>query len=135
MQNNKHRAMIISAVIGLCMAVLISVARGAFSAGTTADRILAFCDGFSVSGVLLLCFGIMIWISNEGFFDVLSYAAQKGLHHLIPGRFSEDLGSFYDYKMSKANGKRAGSAFLVVPGIVILALGLILMGIWYSFSS
>ena len=135
MQNNKRRAMIISAGLGLCMAMLISVGRGAFAAETAADRLLAFCDGFSVSGVLLLCFGAMIWISNEGFFDVLSYAAQKGLHHLIPGRASEDLGSFYDYKISKANGKRAGSAFLIVPGIVILAVGLVLMGIWYSLGS
>ena len=127
--------MIISAGLGLCMAMLISVGRGAFAAETAADCLLAFCDGFSVSGVLLLCFGAMIWISNEGFFDVLSYAAQKGLHHLIPGRASEDLGSFYDYKISKANGKRAGSAFLIVPGIVILAVGLVLMGIWYSLGS
>lgn len=134
MQNNKHRAMIISAGLGLCMAALISVAKGAFTAETAADRILAFCDGFSVSGVLLLCFGLMIWISNEGVFDILSYAVQKGLHHLIPGRASEDLGSFYDYKTSKATGKRLGSAFLIVPGIVILTIGMILMGIWYSLS-
>lgn len=134
MQKNRFKRFLIALALGLVMAFLISAYRGLFSVTTTADRMLCLCDGFSVSGLLFLSIGLMALIAGEGGFDVLIYAVMKGLHHIVPGRFGEDVGTYYDYKLVKMEKKKKSPAFLAVAGAVLLGIGLIFMAIWYSMA-
>lgn len=110
-------------------------ARGIFAADTGKTVLLCVCDGFSVSGMLFICIGVMTWIAGEGAFDIFGYAFQKGLHHILPGRFGEDAGNFYDYKSKKLEKKTpANQRVLLVTGIVFLVIGLILTMIWYQMD-
>ena len=60
------------------------------------------CDGFFVVGILLLCFGGMVWISQAGGFHALSY-----LFYTVGYMFSASKSrfnkrkNFYEYKVEK----------------------------------
>lgn len=126
---------LLGAGCALALAGLIMLARGIVTAESTTDRLLCVCDGFSVSGVLFLCLGLMLWIAGEGSFDILAYAVKKGLHHILPIGGMESVESFYDYKKKKAERSEekapAGLRVLLVTGIVYLVIGLLFMAAWY----
>ena len=116
---------------GGVFAFLIMMARGLFAAQTMDQKLLCVCDGFSVSGLLFLCVGIMSLIAGEGIFDVFGYAIRKGLHHILPGGAMEDTGSFYDYKMKKSEKKAPRSqAVMLTTGAIYLLIGIILIFVW-----
>ncbi len=60
------------------------------------------CDGFFVVGILLLCFGAMVWISRAGGFHALSY-----LFYTVGYMFTASKShfnkrkNFYEYKIEK----------------------------------
>ena len=108
---------------------------GIFSAETFGQGLLCVCDGFSVSGLILLCAGAMSWISGEGAFDMLGYAIRKGLHHIIPGKFGEDGETFYDYKTRKSERKKNTLIkSILIAGTVYFIIGLLLIAVWYCVS-
>ena len=120
---------------GILSAALIMAVRGIFTADTAVQRLLCVCDGFSVSGLLLLCTAAMMWIAGKGSFDMLGYAFRKGLHHLIPGKFSEDGETFYDYKSKRQEEKRSPILKgILMTGIVNIAAGLMLTAVWYGLQ-
>ena len=115
-------------IVGLVLAFLIMIARGLFSSGTLSQVLTCACDGFSVSGLLYLCVGALVRISDVGAFDMLGYAVIKGLHHIIPGKFGEDGETFYDYKLRKQEKKRSSlNRCILITGAINLVIGLILM--------
>lgn len=135
MQNSKLSKWLAALFAGLVLTGLITWARGVFSATTVKERLLCICDGFSVSGILFLCVSIMGLIAGEGIFDVLGYAVQKGLHHILPGRFGEDAGSFYDYKSAKLEKTtKKSQKVMLITGVGLLGVGLLLMVIWYRLA-
>ena len=120
---------------GTIAALLIMAARGIFTAENSVQRLLCVCDGFSISGILLLCTAAVMWISDQGSFDILGYAVRKGLHHILPGRFGEDIGSYYDYKTAMKEKDHSKSIkLLLIPGAVFLAAGVVMTVIWESLQ-
>ena len=123
-------------IAGLMLALLIMMIRGIFTADDTAQRLLCACDGFSVSGLLMLCTAVMMWIAGEGGLDMLGYAFRKGLHHIIPGKFSEDGETFYDHKSRKQEkDSPSGMKDIMAAGIVNFAAGLLLTALWYAVQN
>ena len=37
------------------------------------DQYRTLCDAFTIPGVLALCVGLLLWVSNDGFFYGLGY--------------------------------------------------------------
>ena len=134
MRNSKIGKTLSMILFGLGLAGVISVARGVTTAEVQKDRILCLCDGFSMSGLLLLCVGLLVVIAGEGVFDVLSYGVQKGLHHFIPRYTADDLGTFYDYKMAKQKKPKARPVTMLLVGASLLLIGIVLMLLWYSME-
>lgn len=135
MQNSRWKKVLIISAIGLVIAGAVATGRGLFRAETMDGRIMSLSDGFCVSGLLILSIAIMSLIAGEGLFDVMSYAVQKGLHHLIPGRAREDLGNYYDYKSSKKRTEKKHQFVSLFVGGLYLAVGIIFTCIWYSMQA
>lgn len=134
MRNKGFAKYVITFLVSLTLALLVSYSRGVMDATQTKDRILCLCDGFSVSGLLFLCVGLLIVIAGEGVFDAFTYGMKKGLHHFIPGYTADDLGTLYDYKMAKSKKKKARPTAMLLSGIVILGIGILFMIAWYSMN-
>lgn len=126
-------------------AALLSAALVAYRIGelpaTAEGRLRVFCDAFFIVGMLYFCIGALIWVSTTGFFDIFSYAFRKGAHALIPGRVSDTVGGFYEYKLGKQEkrskkgsgaGGRSGKASTLLIGILLLAVSAVLTALWYG---
>lgn len=125
----------IQSFFAVLLSVFVMDLRGAFEAESTPDRIKAICDGFTVTALFYLCFGALLWVSLTGFFDILSYAAKKGLHVFLPGSFQKETGSYYDYKIEKAKGRnpKTHRSILIIGAVFfVISIGLTLL--WYQIS-
>lgn len=95
----------------------------------------ALCDGFFVSGILLLCYAGLIFSTHQGTFDIFAY----GISHLFKVRWpgfstmSEDheKESFADYrqrvsaKRSYPFGTLIGAGFYAVIAVIMFVVYLL----------
>lgn len=101
------------------VAVLILVSRESFNAsGIT--LILDLCDAFAVPGIVMLCFGLLVWATNGGVFNMLAFGVIK-----LIDLFKKDLTkvkyrTYYDYQKSKSENKRPVLSYLIVGTIFTL---------------
>lgn len=131
----KSKKYVIQLVVGLLIAFVIMWQRDLFTAEAVADKVLIICDGFTVVAFVYLCMGALLWVSGTGMLDIFGYALKKGANALIPGRVFDDLGGYYEYKMSKQE-KRKGfkERSTLIIGFLFLAISIILTLVWYSVA-
>ncbi len=131
----KSKKYVIQLLIGVFIAFVIMWQRGLFLAESVADKVLIICDGFTVVAFIYLCLGVLLWISSTGTMDIFSYALKKGVNALVPGRIFDDLGGYYEYKMSKEE-KRKGfkERSTLIIGFLFLVISIVLTLVWYSVA-
>ena len=106
----------------------LSISRGR-------DVLFALCDGFFVSGLLLLCFAGLVFSSHQGTFDIFSY----GISHLFNVRWpgfstmSEEhqKEKFADYRM-RVSAKRKYPFGLLLSAIFFSVIAVILILIYFN---
>ncbi len=135
MKQKKYKSYVIQFVAGLTLSVLVMFWQGVFSRGNTADVIRGVCDGFTVTALLYVSMGMLLWASTTGFFDIFGFAVRKGLHNIIPVFVKEDPGGYYEYKVDKEEKRQTKprrSTMLI--GLVFLAVSIALTFVWYSVA-
>ncbi|MCM1102519.1 MAG: DUF3899 domain-containing protein [Clostridium sp.] len=135
MKQRKYKSYVIQAVAGLTLSVFVMYGQGVFTRENTADVIRGVCDGFSVTALLYVAVGMLLWVSTTGFFDIFGFAVRKGLHHLIPVFTRDDPGGFYEYKQDREErrGAKPQRSTLLV-GLVFLAVSIALTIVWYGVA-
>lgn len=102
-----------------------------FSKMELVERYRTLCDAFTIPGLLALCFGALLWVSNDGLFYGLGYCLEVAWRALIPGaRYKMER--YYDYVERKKGKKVTGFGFLFVCGGVCMAIALIFMVLFYQ---
>ena len=122
---------------GICFGVasLIALAvfwsKGFFGHGLAVD-IQILSDGFFVSGILLVLFAGMMYISSEGALLGVGYMLKNAFLAFIPGgRSRQEL--FKDYRERKMQElKKSADRCVLVVGLIFLAVGVVLTVIWYT---
>ena len=100
-------------------------------AATLQNRYRILSDAFSVPGLLCLFSGAMIWMSNEGAFNGLTWVVTYAVKSLIPsGRMNRE--TYGDYVTRNRAKKVSGFGFLLVVGAVEVAISLVFL---YLFNS
>ena len=94
------------------------------------------CDGFFVVGIMLLCFGAMVWISQAGAFHALSY-----LFYTVGYMFTANKNrfnkrkNFYEYKVekeAKESGKdKSLQRRIWITGAVSFVISLVFLVLFY----
>ena len=102
-----------------------------FSQLKLVDRYRVLCDAFLVPGMLSVFVGILLWISNDGFFYGLSYCLDVARKALIPGG-RRKREKYYDYVMRKKEKKITGYGFLFISGGVSIAISLVFLMLYYQ---
>ena len=136
MDKKKIIRLVIQITIGLCIAIGVMSSQGAFSEEITqADRILAIGNGFSVTALLYLSFGMLVWISTTGVLDIFSFALQKGAHFFLPFAAKEANGKFYEFKVEKEEKRKKrgkGQYMTLLVGLGFLLVAIALTVAWYA---
>lgn len=135
MKQKKYKSYVIQTVAGLTLSVLVMFWQDVFARENTADVIRGVCDGFTVTALLYVAMGMLLWVSTTGFFDIFGFAFRKGVHHILPIFIREDPGGFYEYKLDreeKRQVKPQRSTLLV--GLFFLAVSIVLTFVWYGVA-
>ena len=117
----------VTAVIGLLMVLAIAWMGGLFTQDDLAVKYRILADAFSIPGVLLMCFAGLVWVSSDGFFDALGYAAARVGGMFIPAYRAkhENYLTYKQRKNQERSEKERGSIgflFFVGLGFFIIAL-------------
>lgn len=93
-------------------------------------------NAFTGVGILTLCAGGLMMISNTGFFDGLTFMGSKVVGALLPFvRTAAKHVNYGDYKERKQETrKKHNSVFLFVIGGVYLFAGIIFMVLYYAYK-
>lgn len=144
----KYKKYLIQLAVGLLLSVVVMQSRGAFGASASAaQRILAVADGLSVTALIYLSMGTLLWAATTGIFDIFSFAFKKAAHAFIPGMIHDEIGGFYDFKVKKQHDRKTkeerrieagigakSELSTLLVGVVFLALSLIMSVVWYQIA-
>lgn len=125
-----------SITTGICLilAFLICVIGGIFSY-TEPFRIYGLlCDGFFISGVLVLAVGVLVFVHNNGVFDMLIYGIQRFFSLFRKDPKKNKYETFYDYSVAKAERPKADFAFLLIIGGTAILISFIFLLLWAKAS-
>lgn len=125
---------------GVCFGVASLITLGVFGIkGFFTDdvgvNIQILSDGFFVSGILLLMFAGMMFISSEGALIGISFVLRNVVMSFVPmGRMNHELyGQYRERKLAELKAKRAsGDRCITVVGLIFLAISIVFTVIWYT---
>lgn len=135
--NKKARSNLLKYGITTFVAVLIASAvinlHGYDEAMTAADKYRILSDAFTIPGVVLMLCSLLVFVSNQGIFDGISYALRYAVKSLIPGLGGQKQERYSDYiERKREKGGIAGYAFLFHVGLVFFLIALVFIGLFYS---
>lgn len=124
----RHLGRLIVFLIGLALFLVNVFYQGLPSAARDWFRVLS--NAALVPGVLLSGLGLLMRISDDGFFDGIRYSISSMISHLKGTQ--KKYPSFYEY--SQRQRKKSGAFDLLLPGLIFLAVavGMLLL---YNFCS
>ena len=120
---------LITFVIGLIIAFTVIVFRDTFSLTDKKEILRYVCDGFFVSTIIIGGLGLLVFVSNEGAFDMISFGLIS-FFSMFKAKNERKYASYFDYKESKAKEK-IKSGFILYVGLILLLITLVL---YYAYS-
>lgn len=103
---------------------LIAWARGVFEQTAPIYIYHILSDSFLVVGIVTTCIALLLFVGNEGTFDMISYGLQ-----IFFSFFKKDMArryeTFYDYRVAKQE-RKLPFLFLLVCGGLFLFLSMLM---------
>ena len=95
------------------------------------ERYLDLADAFTIPGVVMIMAGLLVWVTSQGGFDMISYALLRAKDSLIPG--SKHSGEqYYDYKVRQDKKRPKGYSFMFISGGIYLVPAIIFNILYYT---
>ena len=121
----KLRKYLITLTLGLAGVAAIAWAKDIFAQTEAGSIYHILCDAFFAVGTVLCCAGLLIFSSNEGTFDMLSYGMSSFID-LFRAKSRKKYPTFFDYKESR-KGVKIRFGFLLICGLLFVGISLILL--------
>ena len=117
--------------LGACsiLTFLIAVLFGLFQYQEAFRKYAALCDGFFISGVFCTSVGLLIFVHNNGFFDIIVYGMYRFIS-LFRRKRKEKYETYYDYHVAMAEKEKPQYDFLVVVGVGFILISLAFLYFW-----
>ncbi len=113
--------------VGAVLSFIVMNSKDLFSQTDLATIYHILSDSFLVSGVLLGGLGLLVFVSNEGVFDILIFGTKQFFGFFRKAK-TQKFADFYEYKEARAQKKlKFGSilvcgAFYVLLSVIMLIL-------------
>lgn len=125
----KLKRYLITIGIGLLGSFGVAYSKGVFSQTELYKVFHILTDSFFVPAVMITGIGALIFVSNEGAFDGVTYAVTSFIDIFRKNKKNK-YHTYYDYKESKAN--RDGSfGYLLISGLLFMVLSGIMLWLYY----
>jgi ABC-type multidrug transport system fused ATPase/permease subunit len=134
----ENKSLLIKYIICFSVASLMTVVvfwiRGFFT-DNIGENIQILSDGFFVSGVLMLAFAGMMFISDEGALIGIGFVLRSVAQIFIPmGRKNHEFyGKYRERVLAEKKAKRKnGDHCILIVGLAFLTIGIVFAVIWYA---
>lgn len=121
----------VSAVVGMVVFTIIVCTKKIWNYDDGKQVLRILSDAFFVPGVILAGVGLLIFASNGGAFDMLSYAFIRFCDLFRRDVRNKKYKDFYEYREAKKDKKR-GMAFMLIVGVIFIALAGIMLIAYYQ---
>ncbi len=119
--SKRKRGVLITILLDVLIGVGVFAYRGGFATTETNALYGALSDAFFVPGVIIASFGIMIYVTGEGLFNIFGYAVNMvALPFLKKNR---ERMTYYEYIQSKHRKKSDSMGYLCIVGLASVLLG------------
>ena len=127
MKDNRFIKWIKPIIAAVVLLVLSAFSLELFSAEGGKEILKDLSDCFFIAGILLSGVGAISWAGTEGAFDMLAFGC-KSFFGLFSASYSKKLPkSYYDYKQERMELKRPWLKHTLWVGLIVLAVGLLLL--------
>lgn len=116
---------LITLAVGFALSFVVMYSKGLFAMTDPATIFHILSDSFIVSGVLLGGLGLLVFVSNEGVFDILIFGTKQffGFFRKVK---TQKFADFYEYKEARAQKKLKFGSILVC-GVFFVLLSVIML--------
>ena len=122
---------LISFIVAIILTLFVFISCDGFKTKETVELLIVLNNSTFVTAVLFTGFGLLIFASNEGTFDMLVYGMQS-FFGLFRSKANRRYDSFADYREQKAKEK-ISNGFILITGLTFLILSIILFIIYKNF--
>ena len=112
--------------LGLVVAVLMLVGQGTFTKTLNIAIYEDISNAFFVPGAVFLCFGVIVWASNGGAFDMLKYGGIKLIDKFRRNVRNKKYPTYYDYREAQKGKGRSFWYFLLI-GLAFAIVGAVFL--------
>lgn len=107
--------------VGLAIFAFVVLTRNIFSQTEIRKIYIILSDGFFIPGVLITCFGLLVFTSNQGSFDMIVYGLQMFINKFRRNINARKHKSFYEYREAKREDKKS-FGYICLVGLCFIAL-------------
>jgi len=97
------------------------------SSASQTEMLKVLCDAFTIPGILLISFSLLLWASSLGAFDGVGYGIKMALMMLIPFNWRKDPEKYETYLERRKNSRAKGFWYMLFVGLFYMALALIML--------
>lgn len=115
----------ITAVLTAAVVIYYAASRNVLSLETI-EQYHVLCDAFTLPGIFLMLFGLLMLMNDLGALDTLAYFGHYLLHTFMPVAFGEGK-SYLDFIEERRSNRKGGFGFLFVVGGVFTAVGVVFL--------
>lgn len=126
------RKYLITLLIGFTAVALIVCAKDIFDQTALVDVFHILCDAFFAVGILIFNAGLLVFSSNEGTFDMLTYGV-KTFMDAFRKTSARKYDTFYDYRASRAD-KKIKFGFLLICGLIFLVISFVMYFLYLEYK-
>ena len=124
------RKYLITLAIGLAMAGCIAFSKDVFNQVELSMVFHILTDSFFAPGILIVGFGALIFVSNEGVFDGLVYGITSFLD-IFRKEKKNQYRTFFDYKEGKGN-RDTKFGFLIICGMIFILISCLMLFLYHQ---
>lgn len=117
----KYLDYIVCAIVGLIIVFFVFFYKDIFSSVNALDVWRIISDACFLAGVLIFGCGVLLWVSNEGAFHMMSYGVKKvvNLFRREENRSSIEK-TYFEYQVAMQDQKKEVKPVLFVGGIYLI---------------
>ncbi len=121
----------IAVAVGLLIALIVLLAKSVFTQTNVTEIMRILSDAFFLSGVILTAAGLLVFVSAGGAFDMIAYGFRMLFVMLRRDLSKRKYKDYYEYRQARQEKKRS-IAYLLVVGLVMLAVAVIFLILFYN---
>ncbi|HEY8390058.1 MAG TPA: DUF3899 domain-containing protein [Clostridia bacterium] len=129
---NKILKYVITFSIGGCFSFLAFFRQNLFEKSNLLDIFEILSNGFLLAGIIIFGLGSLIFVSNEGAFDIFVFGF-KNFFSLFNREKRETRQTYFEYRQERSN-KKTSFLFLLFVGGFYLLLSALFVILFFIYS-